>query len=205
MMGISYGGISQLFTAADAAAEPRRDLAAVGDRRRRRRRSTRAASSTPASRSTGPRSARTRRMPAGPRRRARPWAYKRIQEGDETCKDNQALHGRGGRPAGEDPRQQPLQAEGRRPARRRSRSSTRSRCRRSWPASGTTSRPAATARRSRAHFTGTDKKWFTFTNGTHVDSLDPETFNRWYDFLQLYVAKQAPITNSARDPGRRRR
>ena len=47
------------------------------------------------------------------------------------------------------------------------------------------------------HFTGTQRKWFTFTNGTHVDSLDPETFNRWYDFLQLYVAKQAPITNSA--------
>ena len=47
------------------------------------------------------------------------------------------------------------------------------------------------------HFTGTQRKWFTFTNGTHVDSLDPETFNRWYDFFELYVAKQAPITNSA--------
>ena len=47
------------------------------------------------------------------------------------------------------------------------------------------------------HFTGTQRKWFTFTNGTHVDSLDPETFNRWYDFLELYVAQQAPITNSA--------
>ena len=23
------------------------------------------------------------------------------------------------------------------------------------------------------HFTGTHRKWFTFTNGTHVDSLDP--------------------------------
>ena len=45
--------------------------------------------------------------------------------------------------------------------------------------------------------TGTQKKWFTFTNGTHADSLDPETFNRWYDFLMLYVAKQAPITRSA--------
>ena len=44
MMGISYGGISQLFTAQTAAAEPGRDLAALGDRRRRRRRSTRAAS-----------------------------------------------------------------------------------------------------------------------------------------------------------------
>jgi predicted acyl esterase len=48
------------------------------------------------------------------------------------------------------------------------------------------------------HMTGTNKKWFTFTNGTHVDSLDPETLNRWYDFLMLYVAKQAPMTNSAR-------
>ena len=43
------------------------------------------------------------------------------------------------------------------------------------------------------HITGTTQKWFTFTNGTHVDSLDPETFNRWYDFLELYVAQQAPI------------
>ena len=41
-----------------------------------------------------------------------------------------------------------------------------------------------------AHFTGTRRKWFTFTNGTHIDSLDPATFNRWYDFLELYVAQQ---------------
>jgi hypothetical protein len=47
------------------------------------------------------------------------------------------------------------------------------------------------------NMTGTNKKWFTFTNGTHVDSLAPETFNRWYDFLQLYVARRAPIENSA--------
>ena len=48
----------------------------------------------------------------------------------------------------------------------------------------------------RQAFTGTDRKWFTFTNGTHVDSLAPETFNRWFDFLQLYVAKHAPIANA---------
>ena len=41
-------------------------------------------------------------------------------------------------------------------------------------------------------FTGTDKKWLNFTNGTHVDSLAPETFNRWFDFLNIYVAKQPP-------------
>ncbi len=47
------------------------------------------------------------------------------------------------------------------------------------------------------HFTGTSKKWFTFTNGAHIDSLDPETYNRWYDFLSLYVAHQAPMENAA--------
>ena len=54
------------------------------------------------------------------------------------------------------------------------------------------------------HMTGTDTKWFTFTNGTHVDSLDPETFNRWYDFLELYVAQQAPIDQLGGDPARPR-
>jgi uncharacterized protein len=48
-----------------------------------------------------------------------------------------------------------------------------------------------------SHFTGTSKKWFTFTNGAHIDSLDPTTFDRWYDFLELFVAHQAPIVNSA--------
>jgi hypothetical protein len=47
------------------------------------------------------------------------------------------------------------------------------------------------------HMTGTKKKWFTFTNGVHTDSLDPETFNRWYDFMMLYVAKQPPLLNAA--------
>jgi predicted acyl esterase len=43
-----------------------------------------------------------------------------------------------------------------------------------------------------SRFSGTAHKWFTFTNGTHIDSLDPATFNRWYDFLELYVARRAP-------------
>jgi len=45
--------------------------------------------------------------------------------------------------------------------------------------------------------TGTDKKWFTFTNGVHTDSLDPATFVRWFDFLMIYVAKSAPLLNTA--------
>ena len=55
----------------------------------------------------------------------------------------------------------------------------------------------ATAPTWSEHFTGTDLKWFTFTNGSHIDSLDPYTFDRWYDFLDLFVAHQAPIINSA--------
>jgi predicted acyl esterase len=47
------------------------------------------------------------------------------------------------------------------------------------------------------HFTGTAQKWFTFTNGTHIDALDPATFNRWYDFLELYVARRAPALPAA--------
>ncbi|MDQ6696892.1 MAG: CocE/NonD family hydrolase [Actinomycetota bacterium] len=47
------------------------------------------------------------------------------------------------------------------------------------------------------HFTGTPHKWFTFTNGTHIDSLDPATFTRWYDFLELYVAQRAPHLSDA--------
>ena len=45
------------------------------------------------------------------------------------------------------------------------------------------------------HMSGTDKKWFTYTNGVHTDSLDPETYNRLYDFLSIYVAQQAPGTS----------
>jgi predicted acyl esterase len=43
------------------------------------------------------------------------------------------------------------------------------------------------------HFTGTRLKWFTFTNGTHFDSLDPATAVRWYDFLSLFVARRLPV------------
>ncbi len=47
------------------------------------------------------------------------------------------------------------------------------------------------------HLTGTRHRWLTFTNGVHVDSLDPATFDRWYDFLELYVAGRAPRLSPA--------
>ena len=78
------------------------------------------------------------------------------------------------------------------------------RARSSWPASGPTSRRAATARRSPKHMTGTDKKWFTYTNGTHVDSLDPETYNRLYDFFK-HLRGAAGADRSNRPSSRRPR
>ena len=42
---------------------------------------------------------------------------------------------------------------------------------------------------AREHMTGTDKKWFTYTNGVHTDSLDPETYNKP---LRLPVALRRP-------------
>ena len=115
MMGISYGGISQLFTAADRAAEPGRDRAALGDRQH-------ADDALPgrhpqhrASRSPGRRSGSTTPLPASADRR--PGLGLPADPGRRPD-----LHGqpgaprRGGRPAGEDPGQRPLRADGRRPA-----------------------------------------------------------------------------------------
>jgi hypothetical protein len=48
-----------------------------------------------------------------------------------------------------------------------------------------------------SRMTGTDKKWITFTNGTHVDSLMPENLSRLYNFLEIYVAKESPLLKSA--------
>ena len=111
MMGISYGGISQLFTAQTNPPAPGRDHTALADRRHPDDALSRAASSTPASRWSGPRSASTTPSRLAPRT-GQPWAYKRIQEGDQTCKANQALHGQAVDLMAQDPGQQPLHAQG---------------------------------------------------------------------------------------------
>jgi predicted acyl esterase len=194
MMGISYGGISQLFTAAthppsleaisplsviDATATTlypggiRNDGFAVAWAKERQEQAE----------------------PAGPHG-GQAWAYKRIQEGDRTCQADQALHPEAADlmakiqanshyvPEVADPLDpitfvhkinvpvfMACQFED---------EQTGGHC------------PALVS-----HFTGTTKKWFTFTNGAHIDSLDPETYDRWYDFLSLYVAHQAPMENAA--------
>ena len=155
----------------DAAAEPRGDRPAVADRpdpddalsgRRPQHRLRPAVGDGP------------RRRLAARRPRQRPGLGLRADPGGRRdLQGKPAAAPRGGQPAGEDRAQPVLQAEGRRPAVAGHLRRTRSTCRCSWPASGPTSRRAATARPSPRAFTGTDHKWFTFTNGVHTDSLDP--------------------------------
>ena len=195
MMGISYGGISQLFTAQLQPAEPRRDLAALGDRRhaddalpRRHPQHRLRARLGQGARRTTP----SRRRPSG----GQPWAYKRIQEGDATCKANQALHGEAADLLAKiraNDHYVPKVADPLAPVTFVDKINVPAFMACQWTDEQTGGHCPTLAE----HFTGTDAKWFTFTNGTHVDSLDPETFNRWYDFLKLYVAQEAPSTNAA--------
>jgi predicted acyl esterase len=189
MIGISYGGISQLFVAATRPPS----LAAITPLSVIDNTATtlypggilntgfalswakdRVHDARPASRTGGQR-----------------WALDRIRAGDTTCKANQALH----------PEAVDLLAKIR--ANRYYVPSVAAplapvtfvhkikvpvylACQ--WTDEQTGGHCPTLAR----HFTGTRRKWFTFTNGTHIDSLDPATVTRWYDFLELYVARRAP-------------
>jgi hypothetical protein len=133
--------------------------------------------------------------PAGPKG-GQSWAYQQIQQGDQTCKANQVLHGEAANLLAKiraNSHYKPKVADPLAPVTfvKKIQVPTYMACQ--WTDEQTGGHCPTLAE----HFTGTPRKWFTFTNGTHVDSLDPETFNRWYDFLELYVAGQAPITNSA--------
>jgi predicted acyl esterase len=189
MIGVSYGGISQLFV---AETNPP-DLAAITPLSVIDNTATtlypggilnsgfalswakdRVHDAEPASATAG-----------------QPWALKRILEGDTTCKDNQVLHGeavdliakihanRYYVPAVADPLAPITFVD-------KIKAPVYLACQ--WTDEQTGGHCPDLAE----HFTGTRRKWFTFTNGVHVDSLDPATFNRWYDFLELYVAGRAP-------------
>jgi uncharacterized protein len=194
MMGISYGGISQLFTAQTnppslAAISP----LSVLD-------STQTTLYPGGILNTGFAVAwaqeRIHDAQAASPTAGQPWAYKRIQEGDTTCKSNQNLH-----PEAADLMAKirandhyvPEVADPLAPVTFVDKIKVPTFMACQWTDEQTGGHCPTLAKR----FTGTNRKWFTFTNGTHVDSLAPETFNRWYDFLQLYVARQAPIVNSA--------
>jgi predicted acyl esterase len=194
MMGISYGGISQLFTAATqpphlAAISP---LSVID--------STQTTLYPGGILNTGfaLEWAKERvhdaevASPTG----GQEWAYRRIQEGDGTCAANQALHPEAVdllKKVEENDHYRPEVADPLAPVTFVDRIQVPTFMACQWTDEQTGGHCPTLAR----HFTGTTRKWFTFTNGTHVDSLDPATFNRWYDFLQLYVARRAPILGAA--------
>ena len=194
MMGISYGGISQLFTAADNPP----DLAAISplsviD-------NTQTTLYPGGVLNTGFAVAWAKERvhdaePAGPTE-GQSWAYKRIQDGDQTCEANQTLHGEAANLLAKIKANQHYKPKVANPLSpitfvHKIKAPVYMACQ--WTDEQTGGHCPDLAE----EMTGTSRKWFTFTNGTHVDSLDPATFNRWYDFLELYVAKQAPITYSA--------
>ena len=194
MMGISYGGISQLFTAATRPPS----LAAISPLSLLDQTQTTLYPGGILNTGFALEWAKQRvhdALPAGPDS-GQEWAYKRIQEGDETCKANQAMHGEAvdllAKIRRNDHYKQKV-ADPLSPATFVDKIEVPVFAACQWTDEQTGGHCPNLADR----FTGTDRKWFTFTNGTHVDSLAPDTFNRWYDFLQLYVARQAPATNSA--------
>jgi predicted acyl esterase len=194
MMGISYGGISQLFTAENnppslAAIAP---LSVIDN--------TQTTLYPGGILNTGFALAWAKErvhdaLPAS-QNGGQAWAYKRIQEGDQTCKANQAMHGEAVnllKKVEDNDHYVPKVADPLSPVTfvKKIKTPTFMACQFTDEQTGGHCPTLA------ENFTGTDRKWFTFTNGTHIDSLDPETFNRWYDFLQLYVAQQAPAVASA--------
>jgi predicted acyl esterase len=194
MMGISYGGISQLFT---AATQPP-DLAAISP--------LSVIDSTQTTLYPGGilntgfalewAKERVHDAEAAGPSSGQGWAYQRIQEGDATCAANQALHPEAVdllQKIRENSHYRPEVADPLSPATfvDKIKAPTFMACQ--WTDEQTGGHCPTLAE----HMNGTQRKWFTFTNGTHVDSLDPETFNRWFDFLQLYVAKRPPILASA--------
>jgi uncharacterized protein len=133
--------------------------------------------------------------PAGPES-GEHWAYQQIQNGDETCSANQDLHGEAANlltEIKENATYNPSVADPLDPVTfvHNIKVPTFMACQ--WEDEQTGGHCADLAE----HFTGTKHRWFTFTNGVHADSLDPYTFDRLYDFLELFVAHTAPIHNRA--------
>jgi uncharacterized protein len=124
------------------------------------------------------------------------WAYQQIQNGDETCAANQDLHEEATNLLSEikeNATYSPAVADQLDPVTFVHNIDVPTFMACQWQDEQTGGHCADLAE----HFTGTERKWFTFTNGAHIDSLDPETFNRLDDFLELYVAHQAPVKNRA--------
>jgi hypothetical protein len=194
MMGISYGAISQLFT---AQLDPP-DLEAISPL------STIDATATTlypgGILNTGfavdwAQQRQAEAEPAGPNS-GQPYAWQQIQSGDQTCAANQALHGEAADLMAKiraNSTYNPSTADPLDPVTFVNKINVPTFMACQWEDEQTGGHCPDLVQ----HFSGTSQKWFTFTNGAHIDSLDPYTFDRWYDFLELYVAHQAPIVNQA--------
>ncbi|HEX5591739.1 MAG TPA: CocE/NonD family hydrolase [Solirubrobacterales bacterium] len=190
MMGISYGGISQLFTAATrppslAAISP---LSVIDN--------TQTTLYPGGILNTGFAlewaKERVQNAEAADPDSGQHWAQEQIEAGDEVCKANQALHPEAAnllQKIEENSHYKPEVADPLSPVTFVDKIDVPTFMACQWTDEQTGGHCPTLAE----HMTGTDRKWFTFTNGTHIDSLDPETFNRWFDFLQLYVAERPPI------------
>jgi predicted acyl esterase len=196
MLGISYGGISQLFTAKTRPPH----LAAISPL------STIDATATTlypgGDLNTGfavawAKERQAQAQPAGTGAQGtQPYAEQRIANGDTTCRDNQALHGEAANLLAKirhNSHYKPKVADPLDPVSFVHKIDVPTFMACQFEDEQTGGHCPTLVR----HFTGTKKKWFTFTNGAHIDSLDPETLNRLYDFLELYVADQAPALNAA--------
>jgi uncharacterized protein len=194
MMGISYGGISQLFV---AATDPPH-LAAIAPLSVIDNTATTlypgGILNTGFALSWGRERAHDA-LPASPHG-GQPWALQRIRAGDRTCAANQVLHGEAPNLIGQIHANRyyvPAVANPLAPVTFVHRIHVPVYLACQWTDEQTGAHCADLAQ----DFTGTRRRWFTFTNGTHIDSLDPATFTRWYDFLELYVAHRAPRLSDA--------
>jgi predicted acyl esterase len=194
MMGISYGAISQLFT---AQLDPP-DLEAISPL------STIDATATTlypgGILNTGfavawAKERQQNAEPAGPNS-GQPWAFQQIQSGDTTCQTNQVLHGEAADLSAKIAANSYYNADvadSLDPVTFVDKIKVPTFMACQWEDEQTGGHCAELVQ----HFSGTSQKWFTFTNGAHIDSLDPYTYDRWYDFLELFVAHKAPIENAA--------
>jgi hypothetical protein len=192
MLGISYGGISQLFTAATdpPALEAIAPLSPID--------STITTLYPGGDLNTGFAGtwATQRVQDAEPFSRTADQAYalKRIREGDQVCRANQALHGEAVNLTREITQQRYFHPGFDNPLDpvtfvHRIHAATFLACQFTDEETGAHCPDLA------EDFTGTRHKWFYFQNGTHTDSLDPETLVRLVDFYELYVAHRRPVLN----------
>ncbi len=194
MMGISYGGISQLFTAATRPPS----LAAIAPLSVIDNTQTTLYPGGILNTGFALEWAKERvhdAEAAGPTS-GQAYAWKQVQQGDQVCKENQALHPEAVnllQKVKDNGHYVPKVADPLSPVTFVNKIDVPTFMACQWTDEQTGGHCPDLAE----HFTGTRKKWFTFTNGAHIDSLDPATFNRWLDFLELYVAKQPPLVTGA--------